>query len=176
MSLFRKVIARFRGKPYFCRSDFEHIGTGTNVSFDGYFEKAENISIGEYCYVGPQAYWSGLGGIKIGNNVIFGPRTCLYTQNHNWCSNTTLPFGPAQEDMNYPIIINDNVWVCLGVHILPGVTIGEGAILSMGAVVTKDVPPLALVGGNPATVIKLRNTTLYNNLKEQNAWILRVKE
>ncbi|NVO02172.1 MAG: hypothetical protein HXX09_05670 [Bacteroidetes bacterium] len=53
-----------------------------------------------------------------------------------------------------PIIINDFVWINFNAIILKGVTIGEGAIIAAGAVVTKDVPPFTLVGGNPARVIK----------------------
>jgi acetyltransferase-like isoleucine patch superfamily enzyme len=55
-----------------------------------------------------------------------------------------------------PITIMDNVWVATGAMILPGVTIGEGAVVAAGAVVTKDVEPWTVVGGNPAKVIKRR--------------------
>jgi acetyltransferase-like isoleucine patch superfamily enzyme len=77
-------------------------------------------------------------------------------------------------DENLPIIIEDNVWVCLGVQILPGVTVGEGAILAMGAIVTQDVPALAVVGGNPANLITSRDTTVYQRLKAKNAWVQKI--
>ena len=56
-----------------------------------------------------------------------------------------------------PIIIGDDVWIGGHVIVLPGVHVGNGAILAAGAVVTKDVPEYAIVGGNPARVIKYRN-------------------
>lgn len=53
-----------------------------------------------------------------------------------------------------PVIINDNVWIGMNAIILPGVTIGKGAVIAAGSVVTKDVPPYSLVGGNPAKIIR----------------------
>ena len=53
------------------------------------------------------------------------------------------------------VMIKKNAWICLGAIICPGVTIGENSVVSAGAVITKDVPDNALVGGNPAKVIKL---------------------
>lgn len=59
-----------------------------------------------------------------------------------------------------PIIIHDNVWICINSIILPGVTIGEGSIIAAGSVVTNDVPPFTVAGGNPAKTIKISNHTL----------------
>ena len=64
-------------------------------------------------------------------------------------------------------MIGDCVWFGNKVTVLGGVTIGEGAIIAAGAVVTKDVPPLAIVGGNPAKVIKYRNADHYFKLKAE---------
>ena len=60
----------------------------------------------------------------------------------------------SSEGKSAPIIIHDNVWIASRAMILKGVTIGEGAVISAGAVVTKDVPPYTMVGGVPAKVIK----------------------
>lgn len=171
MSLRRKLLCRLRDVPYYDRESFKQVGKGTTISYSGYFEVAENIEIGDGCYIGPGSFWSGLGGITIGNNVIVGPRTCLYTQNHNWNSTTSLPFGPPAEDLNLPIAVKDNVWICLGAHILPGVTVGEGAIIGMGAVVAKDVPPLSVVVGNPAVCVAKRDDAIYYDLRGRRQYV-----
>jgi acetyltransferase-like isoleucine patch superfamily enzyme len=63
------------------------------------------------------------------------------------------------------VVIGRNVWLGMNVNIVPGITIGDGAIIGMGSTVTKDVPRLAIVGGNPAKVIKSRNKEHYDNLE-----------
>ena len=140
-----------------------------------YFEFPENIIFKGYAYVGPYAYWSAKGKIVVGNNVIFGPKTILWTYSHNYLSNSFIPYGPHEEDIIKDIIIEDNVWIGLGVIILPGVKIGEGSVIGMGSVVTKDVEPLSIVGGNPAKIIGKRNKDTYNLLKQKNKLYLPYK-
>ena len=69
-------------------------------------------------------------------------------------------------------MINDNVWIGADVKIVPGITIGEGAVIAMSAVVTKDVPACAVVGGNPAKILKYRDINVYNQLKEKRQYNL----
>lgn len=69
-----------------------------------------------------------------------------------------------------PVIIKDFVWCGANVTITPGVTIGEGAIIGAGSVVTKDVPDYAIVGGNPAKIIKYRNIELFKKLRDEKKW------
>jgi maltose O-acetyltransferase len=69
------------------------------------------------------------------------------------------------------VVIEDCVWIGESVCIVPGVTIGEGAIVAMGSVVTRDVPPLAVVGGAPARVIKMRDAEIYWKLKSEGKFI-----
>ena len=85
--------------------------------------------------------------IEIGENVIIGERVQIRdSNNHEICY-------PGYK-VSSPIRICNNVWIGLGAKILSGVTIGEGAIIAAGAVVTKDVPPHSLVGGCPAKILK----------------------
>ena len=101
----------------------------------------------------------------MGNNIKMGPQVFIWTWNHNYYAPEALPYDRVC--IEGPVTINDNVWVGAKATIIPGVTIGEGAVIAMGAVVTKDVPPCAVVGGNPAKILKYRDIEVYNKLKNQ---------
>jgi maltose O-acetyltransferase len=133
----------------------------------------ENLIFKGYSYIGPGGFWYAKGGITIGNNVIFGPETVLWTANHNYNSIELLPYGG--EDILKEIVIEDNVWVGMRTMILPGVTVGEGAIIAAGSVVVKDVPKCAIIGGNPAKIIKYRDIEKYDEMKEQGLFYLNTK-
>ena len=171
-TLVRKLLCRVRGTQYIDVHSFGRVGTGTVIK-PGFFERPERIFVGDYCYVGQGAFWSGLGGIHLADNVIIGPRVTLYTQNHRYKSEVCLPFGPPYEDVALPINIEESVWICLGAMILPGVTIHEGAVVAMGAVVVRDVPARAVVGGNPAEVISERSADVYERLKREKKYIMK---
>ncbi len=108
----------------------------------------DNVGINHYCFIGVR------GDITIGNNVIFGPRVNIFSENHNY------------EDLNIPIKnqgvtksktnIGNDVWIGANVSIMSGVTIGDGCIIAAGAVVTKDIPSYSIIGGVPAKIIKNR--------------------
>lgn len=116
------------------------------------------VEIKEYSTVNKNVYLDGRGGLKIGANVSISPGVKIITASHD--VNST--------DFNLilkPVIIEDYSWICTSAIILPGVKIGEGAVVASGAVVTKDVPAYALVGGNPAKIIGSRAKKLsYNPL------------
>ena len=88
----------------------------------------------------------------------------ILSTNHNY-EGSKIPYDEAY--IKKSVIIEDYVWFGIGVKILPGVTVGEGAIVGMGSVVTRDVPPCAIVGGNPAKVIKYRDKQKYERLKKE---------
>lgn len=108
-----------------------------------------NVMIGELSSIGAGAWVYALDKIIIGKNVCIGEDVRLLTGSHDVAS-------PHFDLVTKPITINDNVWVATGAIILPGVTIGEGAVVAAGAVVTKDVEPWTVIGGNPAKFIKKR--------------------
>jgi maltose O-acetyltransferase len=95
------------------------------------------------------------GPLKIGNDVMIGPDVMIFTQNHR-NDRLDIPMR-LQTDPKRQVVIEDDVWIAARVIVLPGVTIHKGAIVGAGAVVTKDVPEYAVVGGNPAKVIKYRD-------------------
>ena len=74
------------------------------------------------------------------------------------------------------VSIGENVWIGADVSIMPGVTIGEGAVIAACTCVTKDVPPLAIVGGNPFKVIKYRDRDQYYTLKDKGMIYLKMKQ
>lgn len=104
------------------------------------------------------------GGVTIGRYFHVGRGLTIFSTNHNYNSDTLIPYD--EQSIIEPVIIKDFVWCGSNVTIVPGVTIGEGAVIGSGAVVTKDVPDYAVVGGNPAKVIKYRNKELFMQLKE----------
>ncbi|WP_298442428.1 DapH/DapD/GlmU-related protein [uncultured Ferrimonas sp.] len=93
-------------------------------------------------------------GITIGEHVLIGPKVQLITVNHANDAEQRL----AGIEIAKPIHIGDKAWLGAGVIVLPGITIGAGAIVAAGAVVTKDVAPYTVVGGNPARFIKAAET------------------
>jgi acetyltransferase-like isoleucine patch superfamily enzyme len=97
--------------------------------------------------------------------VFIGPRVTIVTTNHNYDTGQSLPYDHVS--ISEPVLTEDCVWIGAGVCIVPGVTIREGAIVGMGAVVTRDVPAMAIVGGNPARVIKYRDEVHYHELRNQ---------
>ena len=135
---------------------------GKNVHFsplNSVFSYAK-ISIGNDVYIGPNAFFSTVCAITISNKVTFGPGVTIMTGNHNFRDVGVYIFDNhvKRQDDDLPVLIEDDVWIGCHVIILKGVTIGRGAIVGAGAVVTKSVPPYAIVVGNPARVIRYRFT------------------
>ena len=123
--------------------------------------------VGNDVRIGEGSYIKANGGLTFGNNIQTGPQIFIWTSNHNYYAPEKLPFDHVM--IQKPVTIEDNVWIGSKSIIVPGVTIGEGAVIAMGAVVTKDVPPCAVVGGNPAKVLKYRDIEVYNKLKAKMA-------
>lgn len=88
------------------------------------------------------------GGITIGDDVLLGHNVVLATLNHDPVVARRSSMLPA------PIVIGDKVWIGANATVLPGVTIGKGAIVAAGAVVHRDVPPFTVVGGVPARILR----------------------
>ena len=91
--------------------------------------------------------------VIIGDNVFIGPNVTLCTVIHAFDAEKRNSGIMRSE----PITIRDNVWIAANAVVLPGVTIGEGAVIGAGSVVTKDVEPLTIVAGNPAKPIRKIN-------------------
>ncbi|GAU00278.1 sugar O-acetyltransferase [Burkholderia stabilis] len=107
------------------------------------------MKIGRNVFVNQNCTFYDLGGLEIGDDVMIGPNVSLITSGHPVEPSRRRDFVVAK-----PIAIERNVWIGAGATIIGGVTVGENSVVAAGAVVTKDVPPNTLVGGNPATVIR----------------------
>ena len=123
----------------------------------------KNVSVGNNCNISEGCYFNSyLANVDIGNYVVIAPEVMFITGNHkiDTIGNYILENKKEADDKEYDkdIIIEDDVWIGARVIILKGVTIHEGAVVGAGAVVTKDVPPYSVVGGNPASIIKQRFT------------------
>lgn len=147
---------------------FHSVGRNVRIGKNSSVSSAANLTIGNSVWVGDNFYAKAEGGISIGNGTIISRNVEIWTSNHNYDSDdlTMLPYDRRM--VTKPVNIGENVWIGTHVIILPGVTVGEGAVLGAGAVVTKDVPACAVVGGNPAKVLKYRNKEKYQDLKNQN--------
>jgi len=127
---------------------------GKNVRFDGFgYYSFHTISIGNDVFIGQGAHFSAsVSEIRIGSKVMFGPNVMIRGGNHN-----TSVVGAYMADVkmkrpedDQPVVIEDDVWVGCNATILKGVRVGRGAVIAAGAVVTRSVPPYAIVGGVPA--------------------------
>jgi acetyltransferase-like isoleucine patch superfamily enzyme len=108
------------------------------------------------------------GGVTIGAHFHVGRGLTIFSSKHNYRTDRAIPYDTVDEEA--PVVIESCVWVGANVSILPGVTIGEGAIAAMGAVITRDVPAGAIVAGNPARVIGQRDMELYRRLKAEGRY------
>lgn len=113
-----------------------------------YTDFGKNIHFGKNVFINSCCHFQDQGGIYIGDNALIGHNVVIATINHD--------LDPSKNRVNhcFPVHIKDNVWIGSNVTILPGVTIGEWAVVGAGSVVTKDVEPYSVVGGVPARLIK----------------------
>lgn len=112
-----------------------------------YTDFGKNITVGKNVFINACCHFQDHGGITLGDGCLIGHNVVFATLNHDKNPANRAHMTPA------PIVLGRNVWVGSNSTILPGVTIGDGAIVAAGAVVTKDVPANTIVGGVPAKVI-----------------------
>lgn len=122
------------------------IGRATAIYSGAEIRRPECIEIGEGTIIGHHAILDGRLGINIGRNVNFSTGVWIWTVQHDYRD-------PHFGDAGGAVTIGDNAWISCRVTILPGVTIGEGAVVAAGAVVTQNVEPYTVVGGIPAKKI-----------------------
>jgi virginiamycin A acetyltransferase len=152
-----------------------YIGTGVLINRDVYFESDKNIEIGNYTYInGGHIYCAKIGKYcSIGHGVSIGP------DNHHLNRVSTFPISSRALNKHnncefatpIPTIIKNDVWIGNNAIIMQGISVGNGAVIASGAVVTKDVPPYAIVGGVPASVIRYRfDYRIIKQIEASNWW------
>ena len=124
------------------------IGEGFAMFPPFYTDCGKNIKIGKRVFINSGCCFQDQGGIEIGDEVLIGQQVVIATLNHDLNPEKRASMTPK------PVKIGNKVWIGAHATILPGVTIGDGAVIAAGAVVTKNVPPNTVVGGVPAKIIK----------------------
>jgi maltose O-acetyltransferase len=142
-----------RIRPKLYRLAGLNIGSGTTITgpLSLRADTTHKIFIGKNTYFNSETRFGCQDStITIGNNVLIGPRVSFESASHN----VLFEEGKGRGFFTKEIVIQDKAWIGAGVIILPGVTVGEGAVVAAGAVVNKDVKQFTLVGGVPARIIK----------------------
>jgi len=140
-------------------------GAGTSVQMNCQFLNGRKVHFGKRNVINFGCLFDGRKfHIKTGDDVSIGPEAAILTLGHD-------PQTPDFANRGGDVIIGDRVWIAYRAIVLPGVTIGEGAVVGAGAVVTKNVEPYTIVAGNPARKIGERNRDLRYELNF-TSWLL----
>lgn len=127
-----------------------------------YTDCGKNLNLGKHVFLNSGCKFQDQGGITIGDNCLIGHNVVIATLNHDRSVEKRGDCIPS------PVIIGNQVWIGANATILPGVTIGDRAIVAAGAVVTRDVPAYATVGGVPARILKEYKKDHEKQRREQN--------
>lgn len=147
----------------FCRMMMLNFDRSSAICRNVDIRSPYRIYIGANTNINKRCVLDGRGGLTIGSNVDIAQETNIWTEQHDYND-------PMYKSVIAPVIIEDYVWLASRVTILPGVTIGRGAVVAAGAVVTKDVPPLVIVGGIPAKIIGYRKQEALKYKLGDRAW------
>ena len=129
------------------------LGNGCFIGKSIDVRNPSGISIGNNVVINKRVLLDGRGGLSIGNNVDIAQDAHIWTEQHDYQDN-------HHKLKDAPVIIEDYVWICANSSILPGVTIKKGAVIALGAIVTKNVESLSVVAGVPAKEINKRINSL----------------
>ena len=160
----KKVFFRFHARILI---GLEYVSIGSKTAFgkrlcltawDSYQGKSYNpqIEFDQDCHFGDDNHITSCNGIKIGDNLLTGRNVLITDNSHGVFEIDQLEIAPIERPLfsKGKVIVGNNVWLGSNVCVMPGVTIGDGAVVAANSVVTKDVPPKTMVGGVPARIIK----------------------
>jgi acetyltransferase-like isoleucine patch superfamily enzyme len=129
------------------------IGKNNVIQHGFRFGMKDILSIGDNCQINENVY---IQSAIIGNYVLIAQNVAILAVTHQFAS-VDIPIIKQGSTKPAPVIVEDDVWIGRNVVVMPGITLGKSSIIGTGAVVTKDVPPYAIVGGVPAKIIRYRN-------------------
>ena len=135
------------------RSSGLTLDPSSSIHWRAEFYQPEGIVIGAHTTIGDSCFLDGRSGLSVGNSVNIGSHVCIYTRQHDIDSTDFMETGG-------PVSIGDYAYLGSRSTILPGVTVGEGAVVAAGSVVSKDVAPYTLVAGVPARYVRDRSRAL----------------
>ena len=144
-----------RLRATFLRKALKSLGTDIEIESNVFFGDGRDIEIGSHIQINEDCW---IRNAKIGNYVMIAPKVMILNFGHITTSLKT-PMIFQGKRVYKQTVLEDDVWIGARAIIMPGVRIGKGSIVAAGAIVTKDVEPYAIVGGNPARVIKYREET-----------------
>jgi maltose O-acetyltransferase len=144
---------------------FREYGQGVRIAAEVRINMPSRVILKDRVFINRGANINSVGGLIIGENSGLGLNCTIFTWQHHYFDAKAIPFDNRIEIR--PVIIREFVYVGADVCILPGVEIGEGAIVGMGSVVTRNVPPLAVVMGNPAKLVMYRDKDHYERCKKE---------
>lgn len=165
INMFRKASRFLKSYIYTKIAKNKSMECGDNLKVNYKSTFAGKVYFGNNCNFNGMSV-TGKGTVYFGNNFHSGNSCLINTQNHNYDEGNKIPYDESY--ILKKVVIEDNVWFGSRVIVTGNITIGEGAIIAAGSVVVKDVPKYAIVGGNPAKIIKYRDIKHYNNLKNKN--------
>ena len=134
---------------------FKAVGRSVKIRRGGWIRAPEKVSIGDNTCINFDCILQGNGEIEIGSNVLIGPCVHIYTENHNYRDRSLCI--ASQGCASAKVVIEDDVWLCAGSIVLPGVRVRQGTVAAAGAVITKDTEPYSVVAGVPAIKIGQRH-------------------
>lgn len=132
---------------------FKKCGEDVNINRGAYFGKGQLIEIGKGSSIGQQCQLAN--DVSLGEYVMMAPEVIIFSVGH-MTARTDIPMVQQGNTPPRRVSIGNDVWIGQRSIILPGVVVGNGAVIGAGSVVTKDVDPFTIVAGNPARVIKSR--------------------
>jgi maltose O-acetyltransferase len=165
--MFKRVVKKILSDIFYLASGRNFIALSGRPKVNGFCKFGAKLVLGANVnFNGARTY--GAGKVYIGDNFHSGVGLRVLTQSHNY-NGESIPYDRTVVVKD--VVIGDNVWLGMNVMVLPGVKIGEGAIIQAGSVVSKSIPDLAIAGGNPAEVIRFRDKDHYFKMKQYGRYL-----